>query len=123
MPINPNSTDPNSANYGDVNRGVTDVGAYSVAQSPYGTFDQGGNLSEWTDSIVGSSDRRARGGQWSSFSSGLAAGTSGAGITATNNLSALGFRVTQVPEPSQIGVAMGLVALLFSFRARRRKVR
>ena len=55
---------PNSANYGGKNGvgATTVVGSYSGASSPYGTFDQGGNVQEWTDSIVDESKRAVRGG-------------------------------------------------------------
>ncbi len=55
---------PNSANYGGKNGvgATTVVGSYSGASSPYGTFDQGGNVQEWTDSIVDESKRTVRGG-------------------------------------------------------------
>jgi formylglycine-generating enzyme required for sulfatase activity len=39
----------NSANCDSVLGRVSRVGAYSNAESWYGTYDQGGNLSEWTD--------------------------------------------------------------------------
>jgi len=32
---------------------VTEVGAYTLSHGPYGTFDQGGNLLEWTETITG----------------------------------------------------------------------
>ena len=43
---------------------VTDVGAYTGSASPYGTFDQGGNVLEWNEQIVSGSDRGVRGGSW-----------------------------------------------------------
>jgi formylglycine-generating enzyme required for sulfatase activity len=42
----------------------TSVGAYRFSSSAYGTFDQGGNVYEWNETIVRSSDRGARGGAW-----------------------------------------------------------
>ena len=43
----------------------TDVGAYSLAVSPYGTFDQGGNVYEWTEGFHSSfCCRILRGGSW-----------------------------------------------------------
>jgi formylglycine-generating enzyme required for sulfatase activity len=39
----------------------TDVGAYTDAASPYGTFDQNGNVWEWNETQVTSSSRGARG--------------------------------------------------------------
>ena len=54
----------NSANYrvtiGEV---VSDVGSYVDSTSYYGTFDQGGNVYEWCERLVGSS-RILRGGSW-----------------------------------------------------------
>jgi sugar lactone lactonase YvrE len=39
------------------------VGAYTNSESPYGTYNQGGNVSEWTDSISSPlPERRLRGG-------------------------------------------------------------
>jgi formylglycine-generating enzyme required for sulfatase activity len=40
------------------------VGSYSGSASFSGTFDQGGNVYEWTDAVVSGSDRRLRGGSW-----------------------------------------------------------
>jgi len=51
----------NSANYWPAVRTVTDVGAYPGSASYYGTFDQGGNVWEWNETILGSS-RVLRGG-------------------------------------------------------------
>ena len=44
---------------------LTDVGAFSGSPSPYGTFDQQGNVQEWND-LTGISDpaRGLRGGSW-----------------------------------------------------------
>jgi len=39
----------------------TEVGSYTGAASPSGTFDQGGNLTEWNEAIVSGSRRGARG--------------------------------------------------------------
>ena len=52
--IGPNSSNPNSANYGGFsNVGVpTPVGGYSSANSPFGTFDQSGNVEEYTEDLT-----------------------------------------------------------------------
>lgn len=42
---------------------LTDVGAYYEAVSPYGTFDQAGNVWEWIDRRAGQGNRQ-RGGSW-----------------------------------------------------------
>jgi sulfatase modifying factor 1 len=43
---------------------ATAVGAYVEAGSYYGTFDQAGNVEEWTEEIVYVTNRRLRGGSW-----------------------------------------------------------
>jgi formylglycine-generating enzyme len=48
---------------GDFNYPMTDVGAYQNSGSPYGTFDQGGNVYEWNESLLGNR-RGVRGGSW-----------------------------------------------------------
>ena len=55
---------PNTANCRLAAGGVTDVGAYTGSASPYGTFDQGGNVFEWNEQMSGS-NRGVRGGSWS----------------------------------------------------------
>ena len=59
----------NQANCQSVNGGPTDVGSYSLSASPYGTFDQAGNVWEWNEALVlpGWPDGRGRrGGGWNS---------------------------------------------------------
>ena len=80
---------------------LTDVGAYTSASSPYGTFNQAGNVSEWTETDAGSSARILMGGHWQAGNAGLA--TSGAGVGQLGAHVTSGFRVanvTAVPEPS-----------------------
>jgi hypothetical protein len=45
---------------------LSDVGAYATSISPYGTFDQGGNVLEWTQSELPSGIQDAYGGSWTS---------------------------------------------------------
>ena len=59
----------NLANCMNANGGVTNVGAYAAASSPYGTFDQGGNLQEWTETGALSQTRIVRGGAWAEYQS------------------------------------------------------
>jgi formylglycine-generating enzyme required for sulfatase activity len=42
----------------------TEVGAHENSASPYGTFDQGGNVMEFTETVPSSDIRRIRGGSW-----------------------------------------------------------
>ena len=48
---------------------LTPIGFFANSAGPYGTFDQAGNVQEWTDTEVvrrGRSERVLRGGSWSS---------------------------------------------------------
>jgi sulfatase modifying factor 1 len=84
---------------------LTDVGAYSLAASPYGTFDQGGNVWEWNEAVISSSFRGLRGGSWNRYDLGdfnLHAGYRiGYGLP-SDEVSFIGFRVATVPEPSTV---------------------
>lgn len=96
---------------------LTDVGAFSLADSFYGTFDQGGNVWEWNDAIIGL-DRGLRGGSWSA--------DDGFNLNASRRYSYVpvlegfdvGFRIVIVPEPSAVGI-IALVASLLAWQRRR----
>jgi formylglycine-generating enzyme required for sulfatase activity len=101
----------------------TDVGAYTGSPSPYGTFDQSGNVSEWTDSIVGSM-REARGSAFNATTFYDYAGTPSA-VAATYSASNHGFRVgASIPEPgTALLVTVGLLGLSAGVRRAPRKTR
>ena len=42
----------------------TEVGEHENSESPYGTFDQGGNVQEWTEAVPERGIRRLRGGSF-----------------------------------------------------------
>jgi formylglycine-generating enzyme required for sulfatase activity len=103
---------------------LTDVGALGNSASAYGTFDQGGNVWEWIDAVIGSS-RGIRGGSWEA----LPGGVDGAGtmqnnyhfsIEPSSESFALGFRVASVPEPSTYALLLmtGAGALWWARRRR-----
>lgn len=111
---------PDTANCGGVNGVLTDVGAYTGTPSPNGTFDQGGNVWEWTEDIDGS-ERRIRGGSLFSLDFELEASGSGMITVPDDEATDLGFRVAVVPEPEVWGAfAAGAVLLAGLARSRRR---
>lgn len=60
------SVTPGNANFTALQNYLTNVGAFSGSGSFYGTFDQGGNVSEWTDLTAESGPARGlRGSNWS----------------------------------------------------------
>ena len=113
----------NSANYDWAAVGdLTDVGAYTSSDSPYGTFDQAGNLWEWNEALVFGLFRGLRGGSFSGFlSNALLASTRNIN-NPPDEIADVGFRVATVPEPSSIILAaFGFAALLAFGRRRSRR--
>ncbi|MGI9458294.1 MAG: formylglycine-generating enzyme family protein, partial [Aeoliella sp.] len=105
------TSDDDNQNY------LTDVGAYSLATSPYGTFDQGGNVWEWNEAVISSSSRGVRGGGWYNSAGGLWAPDPNLD-NPSDETGGVGFRVAStIPEPTTS--ALALAAVLF-FIGRRR---
>lgn len=120
-PIGPNSISTAMANYGMSVGHTTDVGSYAYT-SPYGTFDQGGNVWEWNEAIIGSY-RCLRGGAFGVDDGNLLAGSRSDGSWSypTSEFDSVGFRVAEVPEPGTMAVlALGGVGLMMRRRAARR---
>jgi formylglycine-generating enzyme required for sulfatase activity len=100
----------NSANYfdgivyttGNATYTLTDTGAYTLSRSPYGTFDQNGNVWEWNETVFDDSFRGTRGGSWVIWSDYLHARV-WSGISPVNEDDATGFRVATIPEPQDFG--------------------
>ncbi len=117
----------NSANYYDGNTylGLTDVGAYDESESPYGTYDQNGNVWEWNEALI-DSNRGLRGGSWSDQPY-LPASYRSYGDPAFGYYY-VGFRVASsftgneggaVPEPASVGLVLLSVGGLVLRRAKR----
>lgn len=134
MPINilGSPTDPgNNATYCDYygtgNGGYTidspyyrtKAGAHENSASPYGAFDQGGNIEEWNEAIVfqgtGYAYRGMRGGSFDGGGDGLHASYRGYGYPDTE-YSHIGFRVVYIPEP-----ASAILLIIGSFGLFRRR--
>jgi formylglycine-generating enzyme required for sulfatase activity len=88
-----------SLSFDDAQNYLTDVGAYTSAHSPYGTFDQGGNVWEWGETL--SSFRGLHGGAWSGTFF-LTATSQAVVENPTAERNDIGFRVASIPEPSTI---------------------
>ena len=99
---------------------LTDVGAYNtqsageyVSDSPFGTFDQGGNVWEWNEAIIETSRRGIRGASFGTNGSEYLAAAYRHHDSPTIENEYLGFRVCQVPEPATLSLlALGGLALI-----------
>lgn len=101
---------------------LTDVGAYTAAASPYGTFDQNGNVREWTEGVTLSYSgvpneldpyRNLRGGSWLLQSSSLVADRWGTNWASdADHYSGFRLATIAIPEPT----ALTLAAMLAGWR-------
>lgn len=97
----------------------TEVGEFENSESPYGTFDQGGNVWEWNEAVIGSS-RGSRGGAYSHTEDYMIASYRYSTDPSRGYTNA-GFRVVQVPEPATMGLlALGGLGMLIRRRGLRR---
>jgi formylglycine-generating enzyme required for sulfatase activity len=96
---------------------LTKVGSYTGSASPYGTFDQGGNVFQWTEALNGT-NRVLRGGSFISPAAQLAAASQSAGNPA-DAFKDVGFRVAMIPEPGTGLLVMAGVLGLAGWRRRR----
>lgn len=130
-PTQSNAVSMAMANYGqwspEALKRPTVVGSYPYS-SGYGTFDMGGNVWEWNESILDRDppsmlDRRdhrgLRGGSFFDFENSLQPGYRGNYDPALTNYT-IGFRVSQIPGPGPLA-ALALGSLLT--RGRRRQSR
>ena len=87
---------------------LTEVGAFMGSPSRYGTFDQAGNLSEFTDSTEGSWGYRLRGGSWAEYTdANSSTRTDWTGFA--NESERVGFRVATTadwPPPTSVVLSL-----------------
>jgi formylglycine-generating enzyme required for sulfatase activity len=115
----------NNANYYgipypiDSGKYTTVAGEFQNSDSPYGTFDQGGNVWEWNEARISSAYRGVRGGSFSDIVNYLQASGRFYNDPTFEDIQ-LGFRVSEVvPEPSSILALAGGLASLIALRRRR----
>jgi len=111
----------NSANFYQTEYGYTiggpywrtEVGEFENSASPYGTFDQGGNVWEWNEAIPYTESRGLRGGAFGNYEEyyDLHAAWRGNDSAAVEG-EWIGFRLSQVPEPAT-SVLLTLAAVGF----------
>jgi formylglycine-generating enzyme required for sulfatase activity len=90
----------------------SEAGEFQNSESPYGTFDQGGNVWEWTEATLYGLDSQTRGGSFSTQADTLHAAHREFALPSTGAAD-IGFRVVRVPEPAAIGLlVIGGIAVL-----------
>jgi formylglycine-generating enzyme required for sulfatase activity len=102
----------------------TEVGAHENSESPYGTFDQGGNVMEFTEAVPEPDIRRMRGGSWFWGCSQLFSNTVDDFMHSSDQFSDLGFRLVDLRRPARrrcglIGLEVLLVLPAVALRRRR----
>jgi formylglycine-generating enzyme len=127
------ATGTNNANYYDfggtgtggytdgVNH-LTPVGAFAASPGPFGTYDQGGDLWQWNDTIINGGLRGQRGASYVDPVRKLQSSHRDFTYPWYSTAGDVGFRVVQlVPEPASL-VILGFGAMALLRRRHRRKV-
>lgn len=120
-----NDVSGNNANFGPnpavpIDGGLywtTVAGEFENSLSGYGTFDQAGNVTEWTEARGTGTQRIARGGGWIQNGASLSSATRSALASGGNSQNYVGFRLVMLPSPGSIG-AMVVAGAMFSRRRR-----
>ena len=81
---------------------TTLVGEFQNSDSPYGTFDQGGNVWEWNEAVSYGLYRGVRGASYHIYDYNLHASYRSTIVYPSSEGSSYGFRVSEVPEPATI---------------------
>jgi sulfatase modifying factor 1 len=80
----------------------TEVGEHENSASPYGTFDQGGNVMEFTETVgMIPETRRMRGGSWAMARSQMSVFEIDDVMHSSDQFNDLGFRLATLADPSE----------------------
>jgi formylglycine-generating enzyme len=98
-------------------------GEFDLSASPYGTFDQGGNVMEWNETAVTSSSRGVRGGNWHYYSDLARASSRGYSDPSAQEGAYFGFRVASIiPEPGSItSYLLGVMMMAMGSRRKQKR--
>ncbi|MBN1854881.1 MAG: SUMF1/EgtB/PvdO family nonheme iron enzyme [Pirellulales bacterium] len=85
---------------------TTEVGEFENSESPYGTFDQGGNIWEWNETITDFFGYLWRGLRGSSLNLNVddLHASHRSHSNPTNECGDVGFRVASIPEPASLAL-------------------
>ena len=107
------------ADWNGLGGNVTTVGsAGPLSAGPYGTFDQNGNVWEWTEVLISGVYRGISGGLWHADASFMDASYRYPEQPPTHLGNNVGFRLAYIPEPATLGL---LVAGFGAIWAKRRR--
>lgn len=111
-----------TADYGcppiDSRKYTTVGGEFQDSASPYGTYDQGGNVWEWNEGRIWTSFRSFRGGCFYNHEDALRAqARNGYNFETTYESYSIGFRVSELPEPAAV-LMFGLGGVLLLRRSK-----
>jgi sulfatase modifying factor 1 len=103
----------------DSGKYTTVAGQFQNSASAYGTFDQGGNVWEWNEAVISGYYRGLRGGSFGHDGNYLQSSYRGYCGRPDYEDYVLGFRLSQVPEPSSIIALLGGMTGLIGLRRRK----
>ena len=97
----------------------TEVGEFENSPSPWGTFDQGGNVCEWNEARTGDGAARwMRGGDILFGANRLRASFRNSACSETTAAGCIGIRVAEVPEPGSVCALAAATLLMLRRRSR-----
>jgi formylglycine-generating enzyme required for sulfatase activity len=99
------SATANQANCNNAVGDLTDWGSYAGSASPNWTFDQGGNVLEWNETVNLDDSRGVRGGNF--YDPGALGASNRSSLGPITEWAVLGFRVAMIPEPGTGLLVMG----------------